>query len=85
VNNPGESELFTGRGEAKEDFMKKLIILLFLSFLIVFLIFAVLSCAPQEKIIEKQSIQISDQDLREKNDVEYKTREFMGNKRIYLN
>jgi bleomycin hydrolase len=84
VNNPGESELFTGRGQAKEDFMKKLIILLSLSFLIVFLIFTVLSCTPEEKIIEKQSIQISDQDLREKNVVEYKTREFMGKKRTYL-
>jgi len=64
--------------------MKKTIISFSLCLLIVFASLAVISCSPEEKIIKKQVIQITDQDVQEKNIIEYKTREFRGKESAYL-
>lgn len=64
--------------------MKKVFtpLLCFLLFLSLSLIFT--SCAPEEKVIEKQAIQISGEEVQQKNPAIYKTREFRGKERQYL-
>ncbi len=61
--------------------MKKTVMLFVLSLAVVLSGLALISCSPKEKVIEKQAIQITDQDLRQKDVVEYKTREFRGKER----
>jgi len=64
--------------------MKKVFtaLLCFLVILSLSLIFT--SCAPEEKVIEKQAIQISGEEVQQKNPAIYKTREFRGKERQYL-
>jgi len=50
-----------------EDLMKKFVISFSLCLLIVLSSMVVISCSPEEKIIKKQVIQITDQDVQEKN------------------
>ena len=64
--------------------MKKVISLFSLCLIFLFLNFALTSCSQKEKITEKQIIQISDQELQEKNTAIYKTRESRGRERKYL-
>ncbi|MCK4264375.1 MAG: peptidase C1 [Candidatus Aminicenantes bacterium] len=64
--------------------MKKVFLIVFFSLFIIFLNFTINSCSPEEKIIEKQMIQISDEELIEKNSAIYKTREINGKERKFL-
>lgn len=64
--------------------MKKVFLIVLFSLFIIFLNFTINSCSPEEKIIEKQMIQISDKELIEKNSAIYKTREINGKERKFL-
>ena len=68
----------------KEDFMKKTSLVFSYSLLVVFLSFTFLSCAQKERVIEKQMIQISAEELQEKNVAVYRTREIRGKEEKYL-
>lgn len=64
--------------------MKKTGIIFSLCLLLVFLNFILISCGQGERVIEKQMIQISDEELQEKTTAIYKTREIRGKERKYL-
>jgi len=64
--------------------MKRTILFFFIGFFSLFFIFALNSCKQKETIIEKQTIQISDEELQEKNISVYKTKKFAGKERTYL-
>jgi len=64
--------------------MRKNVHLLPLCVLIVYLCCAFYMCSPEQKIIEKQTIQIGESDATDKNVVFYKTTEFQGKERTYL-
>jgi len=64
--------------------MKKGFVIIALSLFVISLSFTFNSCSPKEKVVEKQMIQIGDEDLREKNISVYKTRERRGKEYTYL-
>jgi len=64
--------------------MKKIRIIFSLCLLLVFLNFILISCGQGERVIEKQMIQISDEELQEKTTTIYKTREIRGKESKYL-
>ncbi len=64
--------------------MRKNAIFLPLCVLIIFLCCALNVCSPEQKSIERQTIQIGESDIQDKNVVFYKTRELRGQERTYL-
>jgi len=67
-----------------EEIMKKAGIIFYFFIFLVSLNFILISCGQREKVIEKQMIQISDEELQERNTAIYKTREIRGKERKYL-
>jgi len=70
--------------QLKEDILKKGTLFISLGFFFISTIFTLNSCKPEEKIIEKQAIQISNEELQQKNIAVYKSREIAGKKRESL-
>ena len=68
----------------KEDFMKKSNSIFSFCLLAVFLSLTLFSCGQKERVTEKQMIQISPEELQEKNVAVYKTRELRGKEEKYL-
>jgi bleomycin hydrolase len=64
--------------------MRKSAFYLQLCVLIIFLCCVFYTCSPEQKIIERQTIQIGENELTEKNVVGYKTAEIRGKERTYL-
>ncbi|NOR13830.1 MAG: peptidase C1, partial [Candidatus Aminicenantes bacterium] len=64
--------------------MRKNAVFLSLCVLVLFLCCVLYECSPEQKIIERQTIQIGESDIQEKNVVLYKTSEFRGHERTYL-
>jgi bleomycin hydrolase len=64
--------------------MRKSIIFLPLYVLIISLSYVFFTCSPEQKIIERQTIQIGESDITEKNVVYYKTAESRGREKTYL-
>lgn len=62
----------------KEDLVKNFILSLSVYFFASFLILNLPSCQQKERIIEKQIIQIEDEELQEKDTAIYKTRKYKG-------
>lgn len=68
----------------KEISMKRNTIFIPLSVLAICLCCALYMCSPEQKIIEKQTIQIGESDILDKNVVFYKTDEIRGRERTQL-
>ena len=64
--------------------MRKNAVFLSLCVLVFSLCCVLYECSPEQKIIERQTIQIGESDIQEKNVVLYKTGEFRGHERTYL-
>lgn len=64
--------------------MKRTLILLSLSFFCLFVVFTLSSCKPKEKIIEKQTIQISNEELQQKDVAIYRTQKIGERERTRL-
>jgi len=64
--------------------MRKSLTFLPLCVLIICLCCAFYTCSPEQKIIERQTIQVGDSDTTDKNVVYYKTAELGGRERTYL-